>query len=153
MDNMWTLLLHIEEIDLGIKRQTVHWCPTTKLSVGTTFEWLLPGAFRQPQGSEKCAHCSDLGAAPYFLVFCLSPDPVHKTNQMSVHTSLGLLPADAPTYPSAPGLPTSSSTWGIGTQWKQKERDSFTGVAKQSIESWAFLKNDQIVLQESHLII
>ena len=54
---------------------------------------------------------------------------------MSVHTSLGLLPADAPTYPSAPGLPISSSTWGIGTQWKQKERDGFTGVAKESIES------------------
>lgn len=42
-----------------------------------------------------------------------------------------------PTYPSAPGLPTSSSTWGIGTQQKQKERDSFAGVVKESIESWA----------------
>lgn len=65
----------------------------------------------------------------------MSPDPVDETNQMPIHTSLGLLPADAPTYPSAPGLPTSSSTWGIGTQQKQKGRDSFAGVVKESIES------------------
>ena len=67
----------------------------------------------------------------------MSPDPVHETDQMPIHTYLGLLPADAPTYPSAPGLPTSSSTWGIGTQQKQKGRDSFAGVVKESIESQA----------------
>lgn len=152
---MWTSFLHIEEIDLGIKRQTVHWCPIMKLSVGTTLNDFFPGAFRSAPRIRVVCSLLRLRGSPLFP--CLLPEswpcPQDSTRCLSTPPSAFFL-LMLPTYPSAPGLPISSSTWGIGTQWKQKERDGFTGVAKESIESWALLwKMIKLFYKESHLII